>query len=647
MGLWSLFYFFWQTATDAASAYFYCKAFMMGAIFIPILLYHFVAILTETIEQEIFLIRVGYVLSILMAVSNLSKFIVVRVEPRMSFLFWPVPGMLFHLHLFTFAFLVFKFIRLLFNKLGSTTGVKREQIKYLLLGSVIGFGGGMTNYLLWYNLPVKPFGNGFVAIYVIIIAYTIFRYRLVDINLAVRYATIYSLYVGLIGIPFVVLGWYLGMEAGSFALIFAAVFLGPLVYVRFRDQLMNVVDQLPPFRGQYLKFDELQRHLAEIDQARSIPAWSKKVVEEIGKIFFPRPSCMLTHESALGNFLISFSSGFEDDMGFMSLSFDRALIKFLRKEKRILVRELAGKYFSKYELNEVLIDLKYLRAAICIPFYYRGELSAILMLGERGDGKMYNDWDLTNLSALAGGAEHTLQAIRSGMSVEQSTAIWAHDLRRPFDFKGSFRYLGQILRGELGEIPPSVGHAVALVLNDVEFVEKNIRKLIHPGEAESISSRACSLTTTFFRIKQSYAAQAAEKEIDWRVDIPPESIRVICDSQLIEHRVLANLLVNAFRYTPRGGTIQVGYTIDGASFVGFVRDSGKGIRPEDREKIFAGGHQLDNGNKGLAGLGLLSVKTVLDAHKGKVWVEGGLGQGSCFYFELPLWQEKNGGGNGE
>ncbi len=78
------------------------------------------------------------------------------------------------------------------------------------------------------------------------------------------------------------------------------------------------------------------------------------------------------------------------------------------------------------------------------------------------------------------------------------------------------------------------------------------------------------------------------------------------------------------------------HRLEGNSFTGYVKDSGPGIPPEDQEKLFQPGVQLESEAKGLAGLGLYSVKSVVEAQGGEVWVESALGQGSRFFFTIPV-----------
>jgi signal transduction histidine kinase len=75
--------------------------------------------------------------------------------------------------------------------------------------------------------------------------------------------------------------------------------------------------------------------------------------------------------------------------------------------------------------------------------------------------------------------------------------------------------------------------------------------------------------------------------------------------------------------------------LESQRFVGYVEDTGPGFRKEDLPTLFQPGTQLDPKNKGLAGLGLASVKSVMEAHGGAVTVQSAFGQGARFEFILP------------
>jgi len=103
-------------------------------------------------------------------------------------------------------------------------------------------------------------------------------------------------------------------------------------------------------------------------------------------------------------------------------------------------------------------------------------------------------------------------------------------------------------------------------------------------------------------------------------------------------RIMNNLILNAVKFTPKGGIIEVGVDIFENGLRFFVKDTGAGIPSEYKEKIFekfsqAQGEQV-NFKKG-KGLGLTFCKLVVEAHGGRIWVESELGKGSTFYVMLP------------
>ena len=108
----------------------------------------------------------------------------------------------------------------------------------------------------------------------------------------------------------------------------------------------------------------------------------------------------------------------------------------------------------------------------------------------------------------------------------------------------------------------------------------------------------------------------------------------------LEH-VVANLLGNAVRYTPRGGAIEVSGRNEGAATLFCVRDTGIGISADFHARIFElygqvpGPGNGDGGANG-TGVGLAVVKRIVESHGGRAWVESAPGEGSRFWVELPL-----------
>jgi two-component system sensor histidine kinase VicK len=105
--------------------------------------------------------------------------------------------------------------------------------------------------------------------------------------------------------------------------------------------------------------------------------------------------------------------------------------------------------------------------------------------------------------------------------------------------------------------------------------------------------------------------------------------------------VLSNLISNALRYTPEGGTITVSLaqSADGISLK--VRDTGPGISAGIKDRLFERYTQrsVNGSGPGSAGLGLGIVKDIVEAHRGRIFVDTTEGFGTCFTVALPIQQE--------
>ncbi len=115
-------------------------------------------------------------------------------------------------------------------------------------------------------------------------------------------------------------------------------------------------------------------------------------------------------------------------------------------------------------------------------------------------------------------------------------------------------------------------------------------------------------------------------------------ISLLVDQDLLLQLVL-NLLDNALKYTPAGGSIQTSCALDGAEAVISVKDSGRGIAPEHLERIFDRFYRVERARSradGGAGLGLSISRWIAEAHGGSLSVVSEVGAGSRFTVRLPL-----------
>lgn len=167
-----------------------------------------------------------------------------------------------------------------------------------------------------------------------------------------------------------------------------------------------------------------------------------------------------------------------------------------------------------------------------------------------------------------------------------------------------------------------------------------VRNLLDLGLLESgrfaVRPRRADLGRVLRDAAQQLKPLHERKKLAFSVDVPPKSFARADPEALL--LAVVNLLGNAVKYTPEGGTVAAGVEKDAAGLRVYVKDSGIGVKPEDRERIVAG-HRTAEGKRAAHGfgLGLKLVTKVLDAHGTSLGIDGEPGKGSRFSFVVPEW----------
>ncbi len=147
-----------------------------------------------------------------------------------------------------------------------------------------------------------------------------------------------------------------------------------------------------------------------------------------------------------------------------------------------------------------------------------------------------------------------------------------------------------------------------------------------PGSI-SIRSSTVDIAELIRAVMNSFALQAEQKDIALNSAIAPSTPQVLADPVKLSW-VVSNLIGNAMRYTPSGGSITISSTGDGDMVRFQVSDTGPGVAPEIRDHLFERYAQWNsNGAEpGSAGLGLAIAKEIVVAHGGRIFVESTVGE---------------------
>ncbi len=181
LALWGFGYWKWLESLTSSDALFWVSVFSIGSLFIPVFFFHWVLDLLGKSSQYRFIALGAYTLCIFVSFFSFTSLFISGVEQKSIFSFWPIPGILYSLYLFIIylsliLFSIFLLVREYF--LISTDLDKKGRILYILIGAVLGFGGGATNFLLWYDVPILPVGTFLVAIFPFLFSYAALKHHL-------------------------------------------------------------------------------------------------------------------------------------------------------------------------------------------------------------------------------------------------------------------------------------------------------------------------------------------------------------------------------------------------------------------------------------------------------------------------------------
>jgi signal transduction histidine kinase len=154
-----------------------------------------------------------------------------------------------------------------------------------------------------------------------------------------------------------------------------------------------------------------------------------------------------------------------------------------------------------------------------------------------------------------------------------------------------------------------------------------------------IDARPIKLHAMLDELERTFHVLAVQRGIDFHITrLPGLPDEVVWDAERV-NEVTGNLLSNAFKFTPTGGTIELTAAPDDGAVRIQVRDTGAGIPPEQLPHVFEKFYQADNQRAASAkgsGLGLAIAKEIVEAHNGQILCESEVGKGTTFTLVLPV-----------
>ncbi|OGI18390.1 MAG: hypothetical protein A2287_08075 [Candidatus Melainabacteria bacterium RIFOXYA12_FULL_32_12] len=326
-----------------------------------------------------------------------------------------------------------------------------------------------------------------------------------------------------------------------------------------------------------------------------------------------------------------------------SLNISKEWYKYLVEEKMPIVVDNIESLIlnSSQNLNTQFLDTKSL---IITPIAHKGEILGAIGVHQT---QYHRKWDTSNIEILKDIGSQIAIAIRQASLYTQAQeatrlkseflANMSHEFRTPLNAIIGFSEM--ILAGNYGSLAPKQSD----YLNNVVISGKHLLQLVNDVlDLSKIESGNMELHYEKFDsgniIKQTIATlnnMAIKKDIS--IDLQLSDVIVYGDSVRFK-QVIYNLLSNAIKFTEENGRVSVYTSITQGNLKVEVQDTGIGISPRDRHKIFTQFSQIDSSysrKQEGTGLGLTLIKKLIELHKGYIDFESEEGKGSKFWFILP------------
>lgn len=229
--------------------------------------------------------------------------------------------------------------------------------------------------------------------------------------------------------------------------------------------------------------------------------------------------------------------------------------------------------------------------------------------------------------------------LATGTLSAEVLSIVSHDLRSPL---ATISMATSVL-DDLSRSPEERTQMVQMVKRATARMDRLVRDLLEVSRLDSgrtlpIHARCVNVGPVLWEACEAQAAVAQAAGLFVECDVPDAlpAVQVDCDRL---QQVVCNLVGNAMKFTPAGGRITISAraaAAEGDEVQVSVKDTGAGMSAADLERIFEPYWQAQRTASLGAGLGLKIAKGIIEAHGGRIWVESALGEGTTFFFTLPV-----------
>jgi signal transduction histidine kinase len=624
-----------------------------GSIFIPPFFLHLVLSILKkylTTRDRIILI-IFYSISIFFLIFNVTSPLFVKgAKPTLGFKYFTDPGILYPFYGLFFTGSAIYALSKIIKAYSNVSGVKRNQLKYICIATIAGFGGATSTLLPIFNIKTPPFGYYFILLYTLIVSYAIVKHQLMDISIVIKKGMVYAYLSFFVLVPCMMAiifaqHYFFGKGNIYFSfLAFCTLLLASLVFLKVTPEIEEYVEKRL-FKTKF-EYKKALRDLSKIiisflDEKELFKKTGNILIKDLGaeKVSF----FLLDREKKA--YALRSSQNLQRSK-VKELPHDDPFFQWLNEKGKAVVREEIEWIVNDPQIKSMVKTMESMESEVCIPLMTREQLIGIINLGNKRSGDMYSHEDLDLLTHFATQASIALENARLYQEMQRTqqlmrrtdrlsslgslTAGLAHEIRNPLVTVKTFldlvpeRYKDKEFRGDF----------LKLTISELDRITNLVSDLLNFAKPKKPKFRRADVNQIMEAIIPLIQVEATKRDIAIETNLP-ETPRARLDADQMK-QVFLNILLNAIEAIEAHGRISItsrDIQKNGAEYVQVeIADTGKGIPKRILESIFD--PFFTTKDKG-SGLGLAITHQIVQDHHGTIEVESMPKKGTTFFINIP------------
>lgn len=650
---------------DAGDAFRWEKAALMVIPFSAIVFFHFIREFTG--QKSARGLMWGFYLA---GAASAALAVTGQVSPGMIEKFYgfaPEIGWAMPIFLLIAYVPVFAAIMMLSRAINSTApGPLRSQLRLLRFGGVVAAVGGASDLIPSLGLDIYPLGIIGNIAFGGITTYALTHHSLMNLRLVLRHGMVYTI---LSSIIFIVYGATFGLillfarnlstTAGVIAAVATVIVVSVLVQPVLA-RLQRAIDKIF-FRERYdrlVSLLELSETTRDISEFKPMADGLIRVVQRTMQADWV--AMVLPDQS--GDELVTMADSRPEPSEFRVTAGSTIASWFARNRSPLRGIDIDTDPYLQAMSDVERTALHESGASLMVPMLAKGELTGIVALGPKVAGEDYTEDDISFLSSVADRSAMVIENSRMyAVEMERLDELErldslksnllltvSHELKSPLT---AIKTAADLLDATepKPEKPPEEGsrpsprvRLLRTLKSGVERLERLTQESLDYAAMQSANLELNVVSMELDEIVQEASGLLApamrSRNQTFTLNVSDGASRVTADPPRVE-RIVTNLLSNAHKFTPTGGSITVDIFSDGDTRIVRIADTGEGIPQDEQELVFSPYYRSANADgrqHGGSGLGLSIARYLAELHGGALDVESELGVGSVFTLRLPV-----------